>query len=77
MPEKFAEEGTAATKISMQDCLISRSCAQHGRVPRDGTHSVGVAMHNSNSFHFIDIPDLYLSGVSAQRKVGALQTPGY
>jgi hypothetical protein len=36
-----------------------------------------MALHQSNSFHFVDIPDLDFADVGAEGEVGAFDGPGY
>lgn len=75
MADKFTEEWATTSEISMKNSFISRASTQNGRVPCDSTHSIRVAMHNSNPLHFIDIPNLDLTTVSSQGEVRPLQRP--
>ena len=71
----LVEEGLAYSDVSVQDHLIPGTRAEDGRVPGDGAHPVGVAVHDSDSFHLVDVPDLDFPAVGSHGKVSVLQRP--
>jgi hypothetical protein len=65
MANKLAEKWATTSQIPMQDSFIPRSSTQNSRIPSNSTYSIRVTMHNTNTFHFIHVPDLDLSTIGS------------
>lgn len=65
MAYQLTEEWTAGSRVSMEDGFVPRAGAENGGIPGNCTYAIGVSVHDSNSFQFVDIPDLDFPAVRA------------
>jgi len=75
VPRELSDEGRPASHVSMQDGLVPGASGKQGGAPGDRADSVGVPVHDSNSLHLVDVPQVHLSVVGPQTKGRPLRRP--